>query len=94
MRGQFARPGGAGRVGDAFWLSRAEVGLPLVGARPSLFYDIGWAGARDRLSNPGQPLSGAGIGVSFLDGLARIDLSRGIRPEKKTRLDLYLEARF
>jgi hemolysin activation/secretion protein len=94
VRGQFARPEGAGRVGDAFWLGRAELGLGLVSARPVVFYDVGWAGPRADFTRPGQPLSGAGAGVSFLDGIVRIDVARGIRPEKRWRADLYLEARF
>jgi hypothetical protein len=94
VRGQFARPEGAGRVGDAFWLARAELGLGLVAARPALFYDVGWAGPRADFAQPGRPLSGAGVGVSFLDGLVRIDVARGIWPEQRWRADLYLEARF
>ena len=94
VRGQFARPAGAGRVGDAFWMTRAELGLGLVSARPVVFYDLGWAGARADVSRPGRPLSGAGVGVSFLDGMVRFDVARGIHPEKRTRADIYLEARF
>lgn len=94
IRGQFARPEGAGRVGDAFWLARAELGLGLVSARPAIFYDFGWAGRRADFAQPGRPLSGAGAGVSFLDGLVRFDVARGIWPEKRWRADLYLEARF
>jgi hypothetical protein len=43
---------------------------------------------------PGRVMSGAGVGASVLDGLMRVDLSRGIRPKEMWRLDLYLEARF
>jgi hypothetical protein len=94
VRGQFARPEGVGRIGDAFWLARAELGLSLMAARPAAFYDVGWAGRRADFARPGRPLSGAGVGVSFLDGLFRIDLARGIWPEQRWRTDLYLEARF
>ena len=94
VRGQFARPEGAGRVGDAFWLARGELGLSLAAARPVLFYDIGWAGRRTDFARPGRPLSGAGAGISFLDGLMRIDAARGIWPDKRWRFDAYLEARF
>jgi hemolysin activation/secretion protein len=75
-------------------MGRAELGLGLVSARPVVFYDLGWAGARADFAHPGRPLSGAGVGASFLDGLVRFDLSRGIYPEKRTRFDMYLEARF
>ena len=94
VRGQFARAEGAGRVGDAFWLARGEIGLGIPVARPSLFYDVGWAGPRSALSRPGRPLSGAGAGLSLLDGLVRLDVARGIWPERRWRTDLSIGARF
>jgi hypothetical protein len=39
-------------------------------------------------------LSGAGVGVSLMDGMVRFDLSRGIAPRQEVRFDMYLEARF
>ena len=100
VRGQYARPsneaGGvaSGYQGNAFWLGRAELGTSSIGARPVLFYDVGWAGPRDLWNHPGRPLTGAGVGLSFMDGLIRTDLSRGIYPQKRVRFDLYVEARF
>jgi hypothetical protein len=94
VRGQFARPSGAGRVGDTFWLGRAELGRAAMTFRPAVFYDIGWAGSRLDLSRMGRPLSGAGVGVSFLDGFLRIDVSRGIYPEQRWRGDVYIGSRF
>jgi len=96
VRGQFARPDSllGGHVGDAFWLTRTELGMGLVSARPVVFYDVGWAGPRARFAQAPRPLSGAGVGASFLDGLARIDLSRGIAPERRWRLDFHLGSRF
>ena len=90
VRGQ---PAGA-NVGNAFWLARAELGSSFVGARPVLFYDMGWAGRRDAWQHPGRPLSGAGVGVSFLDGLFRFDIAKGINPRGGVRVDTYIEARF
>lgn len=90
VRGQ--RAGAA--IGDAYWLTRAELGSSFVGARPVIFGDLGWAGSRDDWKNPGRPLSGVGAGVSFMDGLIRFDVARGIYPEKKIRTNLYVEARF
>jgi hypothetical protein len=55
---------------------------------------MGWAGDRRDFSKPGRPLSGYGVGISFLDGLVRADLSRGAWPQKRTRFDLIVEARF
>lgn len=81
-------------IGDAYWLGRAEVGQALGVVRPVVFADVGWAGAREDFAHPGRPLSGVGIGSSVFDGLIRLDLSRGIYPRKKMRLDLYVEAKF
>lgn len=85
-------PGAA--VGDLFWLGRGELATGIVAARPTLFADVGWAGDRFLWDRPGKPIMGVGIGASFLDGMLRTDLSRGIRPEKAWRFDLYVEARF
>ncbi|MEX2181345.1 MAG: hypothetical protein WD771_04840 [Gemmatimonadaceae bacterium] len=90
VRGQSAGTG----IGEAFWLSRVEIGSSFAGARPVVFGDLGWTGARDAWSEVGQPMSGVGAGVSFLDGMIRLDLARGIHPRWQTRLDFYLEARF
>ena len=90
VRGQ---PAGTHR-GNAFWMGRIELGTSRVGARPVVFYDVGWAGDRRNFSDPGRPMSGAGVGASFMDGLVRFDVARGIFPEKKFRANLYLEARF
>jgi hypothetical protein len=90
IRGQTA----GAAIGDAFWMGRIELGTNAVGARPVVFYDVGWAGDRERFTDPGRPISGAGVGVSFLDGLVRFDVARGIYPGKKIRANLYLEARF
>jgi len=90
VRGQ--RAGAA--IGDAFWLTSAEVGTSAVGIRKILFADLGWAGSRENFSKPGRPLSGAGVGASFMDGLVRFDVAKGIYPEKNVRVNLYVEARF
>ncbi len=80
--------------GDAFWMGRAELGTAAVFAKPVLFADFGWAGSRDDWRTPGRPLSGAGVGASFFDGLIRFDLARGIYPGKKFRFAMYLDAKF
>lgn len=83
-----------GQAGNLYWLGRAELGWQLTAVRPTVFGDIGWAGDRPSWSHPGRPVSGAGVGFSILDGLLRADVSRGIWPRKRTRFDLYFEARF
>jgi hemolysin activation/secretion protein len=82
-------------MGDAYWLARAELALlggPVL--RPVVFYDAGWAGPRDSWGKSPGSIRGAGVGVSFLDGLARIDLARGVDPRTVWRAHLYVEAAF
>jgi hypothetical protein len=81
-------------TGDAFWLGHVELGTRRTGIKPVLFYDVGWAGSRDSLGVAMKPISGAGVGASALDGLLRLDVSRGIWPSTKYRVDFYVEARF
>jgi hypothetical protein len=81
-------------VGDAYWLTRLELGMGTVFARPVIFGDLGWAGDRQNWNNGIVPVSGVGIGGSFMDGLVRLDLARGIRPSGGVQASLYLDARF
>lgn len=90
VRGQLA----GSAVGDTYWLGRLEIGGGNPAFRPVVFGDIGWAGPRALWKTPGRPLSGAGVGLSFLDGLVRADLARGIYPREKMRFDMYFEARW
>ncbi len=90
VRGQKA----GAEIGDSFWMTSAEIGSRSTGFRKIVFADLGWAGDRTDFSHPGRPLSGAGIGASFMDGLVRVDLAKGIYPEKAVRANLYVEARF
>lgn len=76
--------------GPAFWRGRVEVANNFPAARVALFSDAGWAGARSAFGT-GRALVSVGIGVSFLDGLMRVDLSRGLRAPRGTRLDLYAD---
>ncbi|WP_411281516.1 hypothetical protein [Gemmatimonas sp.] len=87
VRGQIAGT----QDGDAFWLARAEVGTKQGVFRPVGFFDIGWAGSREAFGKV-QPQRGAGVGVGLLDGLIRVDFSRGLYPLKQWRTDFYLSA--
>ena len=84
----------AAATGNAFWMTRSEIGVGIPLVRPSVFHDLGWAGDRESWRAQGRPISGAGMGVSFLDGLLRFDVAKGIRPNRGIRVDLTLEARF
>ena len=71
----------------------AAHGLGVV--RPVLFGDVGWAGDRRTWRDIGQPMSGAGAGITILDGLIRFDVARGITPKPgQWRVDAYVEGRF
>jgi hypothetical protein len=80
--------------GDSYWLARAELGLGGSVLRPTAFYDAGWAGPRTAWSQSRGNIRGAGFGVSFLEGLARIDLARGVDPKTVWRAHLYVESSF
>ncbi|MGQ0639296.1 MAG: ShlB/FhaC/HecB family hemolysin secretion/activation protein, partial [Gemmatimonadaceae bacterium] len=79
--------------GDTYWLTRAELGMANVFARPVIFADLGWNGPREDAFT-GRPMSGVGAGLSLIDGLIRFDLAKGIYPREKWRFYGYLEARF
>ena len=87
VRGQIA----GAQSGNAFWLARSELGLRSGAVRPVAFFDAGWAGERGAFGKS-QAMRGAGLGMGFLDGLFRIDVSRGLNFNKRWRTDLYLEA--
>lgn len=82
-------------AGNAFWMARAELARDRGARRLSLFGDLGWAG--DRESDWGRSsrlISAVGVGSSFLQGMIRTDLARGLWPRKGWRLDLSVEAPF
>jgi hypothetical protein len=95
VRGQVA---GTQR-GNAFWLTRAELSTSARVIRPVVYADVGWAGDRSNFGTParigpsGRLQRGVGLGFSTLDGLFRVDLSRGLAPQRLWRFDLYLDAR-
>jgi hypothetical protein len=84
---------GAAAVGDAFWRARVDLAPRGTAARLVLFGDAGWAGSRADFAAHapwrGKPLLAWGIGTSFLDGLIRLDVARGLRAPAGWRVDLY-----
>ena len=91
IRGQAAD---TAQSGTAFWMTRMELARSSEFMRTALFGDLGWAGDREKWGAFGRPLSGAGVGFSFLDGLIRFDVARGIYPRRDTRFAFYLNAPF
>lgn len=91
VRGQRADPAASG---NAYWIGRLELGGLVQGIRPVVFGDVGWAGDRNAWRDVGRPMSGVGLGASFLDGLVRFDVSRGLYPQKRFRVDMYVDAKF
>ena len=90
IRGQ--QPGTA--VGNAYWMGHVELGSSFAAVRPTIFFDIGWAGDRNDWQHIGIPVSGAGAGVSFMDGLFRIDLAHAVQPTGGWILDFGTGTRF
>ena len=82
---------GNARSGDAFWRGRVELANQWPAARLVLFTDVGGAGPRDHLS-VAKSLAGVGAGVSFLDGLVRVDVTRAVRSPTGWRVDFYSDA--
>lgn len=84
--------GGASAVrGEAFWAARAELARGTPAMRLILFSDAGWAGERGAFTMSPSLVS-AGLGVSTLDGLLRMDLSRALQGGNEWRLDLYFNS--
>jgi hypothetical protein len=80
--------------GTAFWMTRMELARSSEFMRTALFGDLGWAGPREKWGQFDRPLSGAGVGFSFLDGLIRFDLAKGIYPRRDMRFAFYFNAPF
>ncbi|MGQ0815578.1 MAG: hypothetical protein ACT4O1_14170 [Gemmatimonadota bacterium] len=77
--------------GETFWRGRAEVGYGLPAARLVGFSDAAWAGGREDLSS-GKPLVSVGAGASFLDGIVRFDVARGLRAPRGWSALFYFDA--
>jgi hypothetical protein len=75
--------------GTAFWLGRAELATRSPVFRVILFSDVGWAGARSAFSFD-DPSVSAGIGISALDGLLRLDVARSLRGRDPDAWRVYL----
>jgi len=84
----------AGRFGgEAFWFGRAEVGTALPAIRLVGFADALSVGTRSDFGR-GQPEVAVGAGISLLDGIFRLDVSRNLRGTESWKLFLYLDGLF
>ena len=84
---------GSSAVGTSFTRARGEIAKTFASNAFSLalFSDAGWAGERADFRTEDALLS-AGVGMSVLDGLLRIDLARALRRPTGWRLELHLDA--
>lgn len=82
--------GGGAVSGPDFWRARVEVANSSPGARIAVFSDAGWAG-KGRALSTGRPLYSVGVGASFLDGIVRVDLARGLAAPTGWRMDFYVD---
>ena len=74
------------RRGRELWSAQLDIALSRSRLlAPVVFFDIGDTFAAD-------PLIGAGAGLSFLNGLVRFNLSKGVRPVESLRFDLLFRA--
>jgi hypothetical protein len=78
----------AERIGRSFWSAQLDFALRRRGAlSPVVFADIG-----DAQFSGTDPLVSVGGGVSFLQGIARLNLSKGLQPSRGLRFDLLFNA--
>jgi hypothetical protein len=85
-------PAGAA-AGDAYWFGRVELSGRRPLFHPVVFADAGFAGSRDAWNAKSGRLCGAGVGMTALAGLVRLDVSRGLEPVRGWRTDVYFELR-
>ncbi|MXX33465.1 MAG: hypothetical protein F4Z50_01770 [Gemmatimonadetes bacterium] len=78
--------------GLSYFRGRAELSGTFEWLGASVFMDAGWAGPAGDFES-GDILRGAGVGLSLLDGVMRLDLSRGLSgPARGIRIEAYFDA--
>ncbi|MDX1567464.1 MAG: hypothetical protein R3223_06665 [Longimicrobiales bacterium] len=83
--------GGGAAVGTTYGRLRADLSWGSPAGRLSVFGDAGWAGDLD-LYRRDDVLVSAGVGVSILSGLLRLDLARALRTPTGWRLEVHLDS--
>jgi hemolysin activation/secretion protein len=81
---------GAAAAGEEFWRARAEVANDFPAVRLALFADAGKAAPRGALTTR-DALLGVGAGLSFFDGMMRLDVARATRAPTGWRVDFYFD---
>jgi hypothetical protein len=81
---------GAAAAGEEFWRARAEVANDFPAVRLALFADAGSAAPRGALTTR-DALLGVGAGLSFFDGMMRLDVARATRAPTGWRVDFYFD---
>lgn len=81
---------GSSAVGESYLRGRAELAWWHRWGSVALFSDAGWAGDRDAF-DADRGLLSAGVGLSTLDGLVRMDVARALRHGPQWRFELYLD---
>ena len=98
------------RSGNTFWTARGELATDFPAARIAVFADLGDAQSRGgdttctpdagslectgRLFSWDSTLASVGLGVSFLDGIFRLDAAYAVRGEDGLRFHAYLDGIF
>ncbi len=77
--------------GGSYGRARGELARTFSFGAVSLFADYGWAGVRDEFDVHNGFYS-AGLGLSILDGLVRLDSAWGLKRPRGFRFDIYLDA--
>jgi hypothetical protein len=76
--------------GRSYWRARGELARQHSFGALSLFGDLAWAGPRDRIRLD-DALAAAGVGLSLVDGLIRLDAAWALRAPRGFRLEAYLD---
>jgi hypothetical protein len=81
---------GGALSGEEYWRARAELANDFPAMRLAGFADAGRATPRGALTTGGAAL-GVGAGLSFFDGMIRIDVARATRAPTGWRVDFYFD---
>jgi hypothetical protein len=81
----------ASAAGDGFWRTRVEVGTTFPTLRAVLFSDAGNTWGRGGFDGAHFRMTSAGIGMSFLEGLLRIDLARALEYREGWRMTIAVD---